>query len=68
MEHRSDLEDLLLDGLPEQERRQVVKTMRQVTEAKLRRKQAAGVRDHDPIDQIDLDHDEYDEPPPSRTR
>jgi hypothetical protein len=55
MEHRSDLEDILLNGLPDHERRHVIRTMRQVTAAKLQRKQAEGVRDNDPIDLTDLD-------------
>jgi hypothetical protein len=61
MEHRSDLEDILLAGLPDQERRHVVQMMQQVTAAKLRRKRAEGVRDNDPIDLADLDVDGYDD-------
>jgi hypothetical protein len=59
MEHRSDLEDILLNGLPEQERRHVVKVMQQVTAAKLRVKRSEGVRDDDPIDLTDLDDHEH---------
>jgi hypothetical protein len=60
MEHRSDLEDILLNGLPEQERRHVVKVMQQVTAEKLRRKQSESLRDNDIIDVIDLDLDDDD--------
>ena len=42
MEHRHDLERLLLDGLPELEREHVMKVMDRTTAAKLRRKPAAG--------------------------
>ena len=55
MEHRLDLEHLLLNGLPEQERRHVAKVMRQVTEKKLQRLQAEGVRSNKPVDVTDLD-------------
>ncbi len=55
MEHRLDLENLLLAGLPEQERRHVVKVMEQVTIEKTRRLHNQHVRDNDPIDVTDLD-------------
>jgi hypothetical protein len=54
MEHRFDLENILLNGLPEKERRHVVKVMRHVTEKKLQRLKAEGVRGNDPIDITDL--------------
>ena len=44
MEHRQDLETILLNGLPEQERRHVVKVMQRVTEERLRRKRSESVR------------------------
>jgi hypothetical protein len=47
MEHRLDLENLLLDGLPEQERRHVVNVMEQVTFEKARRLRELGVVDED---------------------
>ena len=37
MEHRDDLEQLLLSGLPEDERRQVQQSMEQATRIKLER-------------------------------
>jgi len=40
MEHRQDLEDLLLSGLPPVEQQHVAQTMREATAAKLRRKRA----------------------------
>jgi hypothetical protein len=40
MEHRQDLEDLLMSGLPATEQQQVAKAIREVTAAKLRRKRA----------------------------
>jgi len=40
MEHRQDLEDLLMSGLPPVEQQHVAQTMRAVTAAKLRRKRA----------------------------
>jgi hypothetical protein len=42
MEHRQDLERLLLDGLPEAERKHVIQAMDKTTAAKLRRKRASG--------------------------
>ena len=61
MEHRSDLEDIVLNGLPEQERHHVVKIMQQVTAGKLQRLRAQDVRDNHPID---LTHaDEFEQEP-----
>jgi hypothetical protein len=42
MEHRQDLETLLLDGLPDLERQHVIQAMDRTTAAKLRRKRASG--------------------------
>jgi hypothetical protein len=42
MEHRHDLERILLDGLPELEREHVVAAMDSTTAAKLRRLRASG--------------------------
>jgi hypothetical protein len=53
MEHRLDLETILLNGLPEHERIHVVKIMRQVTVGKIRRLRTEGIRDNDPIDLTD---------------
>jgi hypothetical protein len=40
MEHRQDLEDLLMSGLPATEQQQVAQAIREVTAEKLRRKRA----------------------------
>ena len=45
MEHRTELEQLLLNGLPDGERRHVVKTINLVTAEKLRRLQSEVVAD-----------------------
>ncbi len=37
MEHRQDLEQILLDGLPEDERRQTLESMERARQAKLER-------------------------------
>jgi hypothetical protein len=49
MEHRQDLERLLLDGLPDLERQHAVEAMDRTTAAKLRRKRASGsaISSHD---------------------
>lgn len=43
MEHRNDLEEILLAGLPEVERRHVASVIGDVTANKLRHKRAQGV-------------------------
>lgn len=40
VEHRLELENLLLAGLPESERQQVIEAMREATATELRRKRA----------------------------
>jgi hypothetical protein len=55
MEHRLDLEHLLLDGLPEQERRHVLMVMREMTAEKLRRKQSETAADNQLINLTDLE-------------
>jgi hypothetical protein len=55
MEHRTDLEDILLNGLPEQERHHVVRVMAQVNAEKLRYKRSLEWRDNAPIDLAALD-------------
>jgi hypothetical protein len=50
MRHRNDLEDILLNGLPEQERRQVVKVRQQVTTETLRYRQSPESQTHPTID------------------
>jgi hypothetical protein len=60
MEHRSDLENILLNGLPEQERHHVVKIMQQVTTGKLQRLRAQDVRDQQPIDLSEADEFEQE--------
>jgi hypothetical protein len=42
MEHRHDLERILLDGLPDLEREHVIEAMDSTTAAKLRRLRAGG--------------------------
>jgi hypothetical protein len=51
MEHRRDLEDLLMSGLPDDERQHIADAIRETTAAKLRRKRTQ----RDRI--IDLDED-----------
>jgi hypothetical protein len=53
MEHRSDLEDLLLNGLPEQERRRTMHSINATTARKIRRLRAQGVRDDAILDLTD---------------
>jgi hypothetical protein len=53
MEYRNDLADVLLNGLPDDEREQVIATISQVDAEKLRRKRAAG--DEGVLDITDLD-------------
>lgn len=68
MEHRLDLERLLLDGLPHQERVHVAKVMRKVTAEKTRRLRAHDVRDNDAIDVTELEPDDDDGYPEQRAR
>jgi hypothetical protein len=62
MEYRNDLADVLLNGLPDDEREQVIATISQVDAEKLRRKRAAradgGVADVTDIDSDDVDDDD----------
>jgi hypothetical protein len=51
MEHRRDLEDLLMSGLPDDERQHIADAIRETTAAKLRRKRTQRDR------VIDLDED-----------
>jgi hypothetical protein len=60
MEYRSDLADILLKGLPAEERQQVVATIHQEAAETLRRKRAAGAEEG-LVDVIDLDADEDDD-------
>jgi hypothetical protein len=60
MEYRNDLADVLLNGLPDDEREQVIATISQVDAEKLRRKRAAGA-DEDVVDVTDLDSDDADD-------
>jgi hypothetical protein len=53
MEYRNDLADVLLNGLPDDERKQVIETISQVDAEKLRRKRAAG--DEGVLDITELD-------------
>jgi hypothetical protein len=55
VEHRTELEDILLNGLPEQERRHVMKVIQKVNTEKLRRKQSETAADNQLIDLTDLD-------------
>jgi hypothetical protein len=60
MEYRNDLADILLNGLPDEERKQVLATISQVDAEKLRRKRASGA-DADVVDLTELDGDELDD-------
>jgi hypothetical protein len=62
VEHRSELEDILLNGLPEQERRHVVRVMEQVTAEKRRYLQSVHTSDNKLIDLAETD-EQYDEDP-----
>jgi hypothetical protein len=53
MEHRQDLERLLLDGLPELERERVIEAMDRTTAAKLRHKRATGSDSRPPLAEDD---------------
>ncbi len=56
MEHRDDLEQLLLSGLPEDERRQVQQSMEQATRIKLERLRQGRSPE---MDWLDEDQDEF---------
>jgi hypothetical protein len=60
MEYRNDLADILLNGLPDDEREQVIATISQVDAEKLRRKREAGA-DEGVVDVTDLDSDDVDD-------
>jgi hypothetical protein len=60
MEYRNDLADVLLNGLPDDEREQVIATISQVDAEKLRRKRSAGAAE-DVVDVTDLDSDDADD-------
>jgi hypothetical protein len=68
MEHRNDLADVLLRGLPAGEREQVLATISQVDADKLRRKREegaeGGVVDAPDLDAEDVDYDDL----PARPR
>jgi hypothetical protein len=66
MEYRNDLADVLLNGLPDDEREQVIAAISQVDAAKPRRKRAVGA-DEDVVDVTDLDSDDADgDDPPGK--
>ena len=56
MEHRDDLEQLLLSGLPEDERRQVQQSMEQATRIKLERLRQGRSPE---MDSLNDDQDEF---------
>ena len=58
MEHRFELENLLLNGLPETERRYVAKMMLRVDAESLRRRRSETIRSDHPIKLDELEDDE----------
>jgi hypothetical protein len=54
MEHRPDLENVLLNGLPDAERQHLLRLMDRVAVRKLKVLQTDGVRNNDPIALNDL--------------
>ncbi len=50
MEHRHDLEEILLSGLPEDERKHVVETIRRVDQSKLEELRARSDCDEEPVE------------------
>ena len=56
MEHRQDLEQILLDGLPGEERRQTLESMEQARRAKLERLRQGRSPG---MDLLDEDQDEF---------
>jgi hypothetical protein len=68
MEYRNDLADVLLRGLPAEERKQVLATISQADADKLRRKRESGAEDG-LVDVTDLEADELeDDDLPARSR
>lgn len=62
MEYRDDLANILLSGLPDDERHHVVEVIHQTDAEKLRRKRAAGVpAPSADLDSVDLEDAEYDD-------
>jgi hypothetical protein len=58
MEHRFELQDILLRGLPEQERQHVVRVMEQVTADKRRHLQSRDTPDNGTINLVDSEPEE----------
>jgi hypothetical protein len=58
MEHRFELQDILLRGLPEQERQHVVRVMEQVTAEKRRHLQSQDTSDNRTINLVDSEPEE----------
>ena len=57
MEHRTDLEIVLLNGLPDDERQHVVSAMERATSVRLRHLRSEGLRSNAPVDDLfDDDH------------
>jgi hypothetical protein len=65
MEYRNDLADLLLGGLPDDERKKVIATIHQVDAEKLRRKRAAGAEEG-VLDVAEFDEDAEDDDLPRK--
>jgi hypothetical protein len=63
MEHRNDLAEILLSGLPDDERNHVVEVINQADAEKLRRKREQGAAEGDVLEvtDTDLDDDEDDD-------
>jgi hypothetical protein len=57
MEHRLDLEQLLLAGLPEGERQDVIKAIRETDAKKLRRIRAQYAKEQHLVEQLAADPD-----------
>jgi hypothetical protein len=58
MEHRFELQDILLRGLPEQERQHVVRVMEQVTADKRRHLQSQDTPDNRTINLVNSEPEE----------
>jgi hypothetical protein len=61
MEHRHDLAEILLSGLPEDERTHVVRVINEVDAEKLRHKRAQSAAEGDVLEVTDSDLDDSDD-------
>ena len=68
MEYRNDLADVLLRGLPADERKKILESISQVDADKLRRKRESGAEDG-AIDITDVEPEDFeDDDPPMKPR